>query len=369
LTYNAHFYVLAFVFLTLGISVALVVWGRKKSSMLDLTVGATLFWWLLALVTSIVFPGMSYLFTWPVIAMSLAMGWVALKGKNSVALTMGALPGIILITPAIYVAYQFVLAPMIGVLVFFLALLLGLLGPQIELLSGPKPRPVTLGLLAVSAALLVVGSLTAGFTPDHPRPNAVAYLLEADGGEATWIQAGTVTDAWTEQFLSGEPTFARLGSLFPIERSSRFPVVQGRAASVQLPAPDFQILEDTTDGDTRTLHVRLISARSAPVIELDIAPYQAVIAVTLDGKRYATSESNRDLWTLIYYGVPAEGIELVLEVDANEPLSVQVIDSTWDLLLEVIEDSGVTYSERTSAMMRMPNFDYGTVVASTFDIR
>jgi hypothetical protein len=154
-----------------------------------------------------------------------------------------------------------------------------------------------------------------------------------------------------------------------MERSSRFPVLQGRAASVQLPAPDLEILEDTTDGDTRTLHVRLISARSAPVIELDIAPYQAVIAVTLDGKRCATPESNRDLWTLIYYAVPAEGIELVLEVDANEPLSVQVIDSTWDLLLGVIEDSGVAYTERIRAMMRMPNFDYGTVVASTIDIR
>ena len=110
---------------------------------MDLSFGALLFLWLLALVTSILLPGFSYLFTWPLLFSALAMGWVlwrSTRGGNDctdadVVLTVGALPGVILFAPSIYVMFHFALAPMIGVLAFMVALLLGLLIPQLDLLT------------------------------------------------------------------------------------------------------------------------------------------------------------------------------------------------------------------------------------------
>ena len=69
---------------------------------------------------------------------------------------------------------MFHFAPYIAIVVFFVALLLGLLIPQIELLTqiGSRPRRWWLpgAALLVSVGFLVAGSLTAGFDAEHPRP-------------------------------------------------------------------------------------------------------------------------------------------------------------------------------------------------------
>lgn len=369
LVYNATYYVLALSVLAVAIAAVIVVWTRRKTSVLDLTTGTLLFWWVLALATAILFPGVSYLFTWPVVFISLALGWVVIRkkpGSSAIALTIGALPAIILLSPTVYVVYHFVLSPMIGVPVFFVALLLGLLTPALDNLTKSRPRWMIIGSLVVFAILLIIGSLTAGFTPDRPRPNAIAYSLDADTGQAVWISAGSQQDEWTRRFFADDPERAALGGLFPIARPSTFPVMHGAAPGVSLPAPGTEITGDQIVDGVRKISMRLFSEREAPVIELDIAPYEAVEAVTIAGKRLESIASERDLWTMIYYALPPEGIELLLEVTPDQALTIQLIDSTWDLVPEVL--AAVDASDRPAGMMRTPNFDYGTIVVSQFEI-
>jgi hypothetical protein len=301
LLYNAHFYVYAYAAMAIAIAAAILVWLRRKSSVMDLSFGAMLFWWLMVLVTSILMPGFSYLFTWPLLFSALALGWVLWRSPShkEIILTVGVLPGVILFAPFIYVLFNFALAPIIGTIGLFVSLLLGLLIPQLDLLTRTNKWRLTWVTLSICAVFLVIGSLTAGFDADHPGPNEVAYLLNADSGEATWFSGGPIQDDWTRQFFSSEPERGTVGELFPIAKRSRFPIMQGEAPSIALEAPKVEVLDDQTSGSVRTLQLSLSSPRGAPVIMLDVEPYAAVQAIIFDGKRIEVTESVRDLWSLM----------------------------------------------------------------------
>jgi hypothetical protein len=102
---------------------------------------------------------------------------------------------------------------------------------------------------------------------------------------------------------------------------------------------------------------------------LEVATYSGVVqAVIMDGKRIESPASERDLWSLTYYAVPAQGIEVLLEVDATQKIAFQVSDQTWDLVPEVLAGLGATLQPRSEDMMPMTNFDYGSVVARTLEM-
>jgi hypothetical protein len=336
---------------------------------MELHTGALLFLWILALLASIFMPGFSYLLTWPVLFSGLAACWVVRKapepdrdGKLAVILTAGALPGLIVLAPAIYVMYHFALAPMIGIMAFMPVVLLGLLIPQLDLLMRSRRWLLPVVSLGICLVFLMIGSMTAHFTPERPRPNAVAYLLDADSGEAVWFSGGTQRDPWTDQFHRNDPDAGTVGELFPVGKRSRFPVLRTDAPAVDLPPPNARIVSDRLEESVRTLQLDLGSPRGAEVLMIDIKPYRAVRAVTIGKKRMEAPVSARELWELTYYAVPAGGFGIVLEVDPSEPVELQVTDQSWDLLPEVLDTLEEGYRLCSKDMMRMPNFDYGTLV-------
>jgi hypothetical protein len=369
--YNTHFYFYAFAALAIAIAAAILIWLRRKTAVLDLFFGALAFFWLIALTTSILVPGFSYLVTWPCFFALLALAWVIWERSEhtEIPLMIGALPGVIIIAPSIYVMYHFALAPMIGVLVFMVSLLLGLLIPQMALFTRNFRWRLSGLAMLVCITFLIVGSLTAGFSPDQPRPNAVAYLLDSDAQKASWFSAGYLQDDWTRQFFATDPELDALGDLFPIERSSGFPVMAGEAPVLDLPAPEVGILDDQISGDVRTLQLHVSTARAAEVMLFDVQPYQAVQAVTIAGQRIKPTDSERDLWSLTYYAVPSDGFDITLELDPDMEIILQVSDQTWELTPEVLASLDTTYQPRPADMMPMPNFDYGTVVVKTISLK
>jgi hypothetical protein len=276
---------------------------------------------------------------------------------------------------------MFHFAPYIGIVIFFVALVLGLLIPQIERMVRIRPTGTAGEIrssrwwlpgaaLLVCVGFLVAGSLTAGFDADHPRPNGMAYILNADTGQATWFSPSTQSDAWTAQFYAADtgPERGTLGAVFPIAQSSGFPILQSKAPALALEAPQVQVLDDQTTGAVRTLQLRLSSPRQAPIMFLDVEPRAAVRAVVIDGQRQETPESKRNLWSLTHYTVPSEGIEITLEVEPSQSLTLQVSDNSRELPPEALGIQGTTFQPRGADMMPMPNFDYGTVVVRTLGI-
>jgi hypothetical protein len=246
----------------------------------------------------------------------------------------------------------------------FVALLLGLLTPQLDLVTRTRKWQLPYGALLASLGFLIAGSLTAGFDAEHPRPTTMAYLLNADSGQATWFSPGSQVDTWTTQFYGTRTERSTVGELFPMVRRDQYPILHGEAPSLALDAPEVEVLNDQTANGVRTLQLRLRSRRQAPIIYLDVEPRAAVRAAAIDGQRINTPESERNLWSLAYCAVPPEGIEITLEVESSQSLTLQVFDITMELLVI----PGTTFQPRPDDMMPMPNFDYGTVVVRTLEI-
>jgi hypothetical protein len=189
----------------------------------NLTVGALLIWAVLMVITSVSAPGLSYFFTWPLLAGVLLLGWTFLARGSfrnpwwQVALLgITAVPGITLLGSEMYwmvgLMHRFEFAiplPLFAVPMHFVALVLGLLIPHLALLVGNAPQQappaqrwlVPGGAALVSILVIVVANATSGFSAEHPRPDHIAYELNADTGEATWVSTDRHLDAWTKQFF------------------------------------------------------------------------------------------------------------------------------------------------------------------------
>ena len=371
--YNGSLYIIAFALLSIVITMLLARFFGRRNSTLDLAFGTTALWWILALATSILFPGFSYLFAWPTICMAVAIGVIVLRTRSRnafspvVPLTLGAVPGIALLAPAIYVMYHFAPAPMIGAEVFMIALLCGLIAPFLASIETQRRwLPITV-LSVATVGMLVAGNLTAGFSPGRPRPSTVAYLQNEDSRSGAWFATGPQTDRWSASFVGDEPRRISVGELMPIESASDwFPVLATDAPYAELEPPSVEIVGDRTSGDGREVRLRIRSPRRAPVVTVEIEPYSAVQSATIAGRQFKPPESSRALWQMTYFAVPTEGIELVVMLDSEATARLQVSDRTWELIPEVLRLSGV--KPRTEGTMPMPNFDYGTVVVKTFSL-
>ena len=257
-----------------------------------------MFWWVVLLaLTGLYRADIAYLFAWPLAFGLLALGWMLVLGEGGVAswagtviLAVAAFVGVLLFTPTVFILFNVVglaqpglLVPTVGLPMLFVALLMGVLLPQLSLLSRVSKWLVA-GLAAlVCLAFLGAGQLTSGFDAEHPKPNAVSYELNADTHEAVWKSPSDDLDEWTSQFFSGETKPAvypgwLLPGLMDLEG------VQGPAPSVDLSAPTVKRLTDTTKDGQRTMRLRVASPRGAPNAAVRVRAPGDILAASIDGK-------------------------------------------------------------------------------------
>lgn len=330
--YNAGYYLAAFALLAAAVTLALFARARRGIRAAELGLGGALVWLVLTAVTSALLPGVSFLFLWP-----LVFGLVALLGHLLMAgegedelpwvlvglLALCALPVLSLLVPNI--GLLFVGLPLLQALAFLpplaagaialIPLTLALLVPQLDRarLGG---RPV-LPLLALAASLgfLVAGSLTAGFDQQRPRPDSLRYELDAQQGTATWVTFDSELGPWNAGF-------------FPAgERRPRGRGFEAPAPLAALTPPAAELVADDFDGGRRRLSLRLTSRRGAPNLRLrcesDLVEIQAA---EVAGRRI---EARGGVIELFYYALPPEGLEIHLEMQDRQPVTVEVQDLSF----------------------------------------
>ncbi len=359
-TYNSNLYMLGFVALTLAITSGLYIWFRQKLSVPNLTVGAWLWWLLLMVLTSLYLPGASYLFTWPLLFSLLGLGFIFASrhrkpslGKRLAVLSLFALPGIILLTPTIYLIFVALSLSKSGAVMVMVVLLLGLLIPHLSLMAIPNKWLLPTVSILVSLGFIAAGSLTAGFDVNHPKPNSIFYGLNADTGQAIWASADEKTDEWTSQFLSAAPEKGILAEYLPMAHRQ---FLKSQAPLAPLAAPKIEpIGEDVSDG-VRTVRLRITSPRQARIMRIYVDSNTEVLAAAVNGKRIGNNDipahiEPRNQWGLHYFAFPKEGIELTLEVKSSQPLEIRAVAQS-DGLPEI---PGISFRTRPNDMMPNPN--------------
>jgi hypothetical protein len=337
---------------------------RRQNLVAGVLLGSLPALWLLALAA----PGMSYLVSWPLLFAALPLAWLLLA-RGAIArpwvrvavLAVAAVPAIVLVPGTLHqmtaLAERFegmLGVPALGMTMLFVAPVVALFVPHLHFLGGASDSwrirwavPAVAGVTAV--ALFGWAGMTSSFDAQHPRPDSVAYTLNADSNEARWVSFDQELDDFTRQFFPADVARGEYERLI----YGATPAFTAAAPVAAIPPPEVTVLSETTDGEARTLRLRLTSPRGTTEMTTVVTAPGPIVAATVDGRTvdlgdYAPARAG-DL-TVIYANVPAGGWELTFTVRSTEPVTIALEEAT-DGLPDV---PGMTIPERPAETMPSP---------------
>jgi len=337
-TYNSYLFMIGFVLLAVALTSMVCKWFRRRTNVESLATGALLWWFIAMIVTTVLLPGSSYLFTWPLLFTLVALGVVFIsKDRRSAswtrfAVTAAAIPGILIFAPMIYLVFTALALGMAGIMMALIVLSVGVLLLQLQTMAWPPRKSLLSGvMLMASLGFFVAGLVTSGFGTSHPQSDSLFYGLDADSGQAFWASGDRRPDEWTGQFITAKAGRATLAEVFPLGTRQ---YLKDQAPAAPLTAPHVELLNDSTNGNLRTLHMRVVSTRQAPYISVYVEPEVEVLAATVNGqelKGLNASNKGEKEWGLFYYGALPEGLDLTFDVNTTKPVKFRVVDRTWGL--------------------------------------
>jgi hypothetical protein len=335
-------YLLGEAALLLAVLVFWYRWARRRASAEEITAGVLGWLTLLALVLAVLLPGAAYLFTWPAligVAAQAAAQRFAPDGSllRSLAGYAAAVPAMVLVLPI-----ALVLVPALGLglsaaPLLLAALIAATLAGALEPL--PPRRWLTLATACLVAAAAVSVAVTAaadGYDRFRPRPVSLGYVLESDGGAATWVSAGGPDQPVVGQLVTAGQVLLN-DRVPPIGMA---PVSYGPAPVTALEGPVIEAVpaSGTSTGDVRTVHVRIRVPTSAYAVGVyaDTTAYEIVDAtvngVPIAGSGTAPSEATKGFrWGFRYAGPSAEGVDLIMHIRGTGQLPLRAVSSTAGL--------------------------------------
>ena len=355
-TYNSTLYIIAFVALTITLTALWYNYARKRTNIQNLSIGALLWWWIAMVLTSVFLSGASYLFTWPLLFSLIGLLFIfasrhqkSVLEKHLIVHSLLAVPGIILLSPIIYLIFVALTINMSGVVVVMVVLLLGLLIPYLSLITTRYKWLLPSTTLLISLSFLLAGSFTAGFDANHPKPNSIFYGLNADVGRAIWASADEKPDEWTSQFLSDKFEKSVLTEYLPMV-STQF--LNSPAPVASLTPPKIEPLSNDVSNGIRTIRMHITSPRQARVMNISLDSETKVLAARVNGKQIKdkslpTASKSLKKWGLDYFAFPTEGIELTLSIKATQALVLRAVDRSDELP----QISGTSFKPRPNYMM------------------
>jgi hypothetical protein len=331
--YNGYLYLLSFVALSVAVTSAIYAKLWAKASVESLAVGGLVWWLILAIGSSLYLSGASYLFIWPLLLglvalafMLVSRNWAADGPKRLTALSICAVPGIVLFVPIIYLVFLAMTLSMSAVLAVMVVLLLGLLIPQLRLMAGSRKWMLPAVASLICFVFIVAGSATSGLDSNHRQTNSVFYVMNADTSKALWGSLDQRPDEWTAQFLAGK---IERGSMGDYLASNYDGFLKAQANPLPLNAPSVELLDDSLTDEGRAIRLRITSPRQAPIVTVSTDANTEVITYSVNQKRIANQGGQR--WGLRYYGIPKEGVELSLVLKASGSVTLMVTDQSYGL--------------------------------------
>lgn len=330
--YSSLLYFAGFAALTLAIVALEYNWFKKKISLHDLYIGGLLWWLLLMIAASLLIPGASYLFAWPLLFALIPMIYIFLSADRRtdsfpylVLTFVCAIPAVVLVAPTVYMLYLAMGLRMLAVLAVMIVLLIGILIPHLGLITKTKSwlLPVTSLLLAI--AIFIVAAYSSDSDKNNRLVNTLFYAVNADSGKAVWASSDSSVDEWTKRFFGEGLERGQLTEYFDSGTAS---FMKAEAPLASLAAPTVSLLSDNTVDDTRLLRFRVASGQQAPVIRLTVDSESEILKAEVGSKMVDASGKNL---RLRYYGAPAAGIEIAFRLKPAGAVKIRVSDIYYGL--------------------------------------
>jgi MFS family permease len=304
------------VLLAVSVTAACYAIARPRSTPHGLHIGALIIWLGIALELAIQVPGVSYLFTWPLLFAAIAA--LTTRGRQ-VAGWAAAVVALIMLVGFFYGVSVVMLgvagagAIALGVMAALISLLLA---PLLEQIAGNARWSGAPWLAGAAVVCCAIAALTVHPSADHPVRTALVYAENADSSDAWFGALESTSDAWTRETIGPQTPRPPEWTTHLSDNSSRF---TGRAvARVPLSAPMASLVSDSLVGSTR--HVVLHVTAPAGITGLVMRARGAkVLASSIDGRAVETARYRhraRD-WVMEYWGVPETGATVALSIPAG----------------------------------------------------
>ena len=367
--YNARTYALAFVALTIAAGLAVYGFSRRRLGTEHLAMSG-LFWYLvLAVLSGWFMPGLNVLFALP---LALGLLCLAISFRSGSDSLLSVILRLFLAVPAVFLFTLLIAAidaglpgdplPSLVVSVILAAILLAFLAPQLDPVIRVANLRVSAAFALVGVVLLGWGAFHSGYDSAHPRPDTMAYWLDADTGKFSWISLDEKPDRWTSQFLTGRIESNSMTILV----SPGDKVLKSVAPPLPLPPPQIALLDDSSTANERVLRLRLTSSRQPATLWVSVQN-ATILRAMIDGKKAPSKmvEPSDKLWGFYYAAPPAQGIELTIAVSPSDKPQITLTDQTNGLP----DFPGFHAKPRTPDLMPLnyfPAFDSTALVSKSF---
>ena len=281
---------------------------------------------MLALLTAalaVVAPGSVFLLAWPVVGLALGLTLVLLAGERLwlavPLLVLGAAPAVALLIPFAVASYG--VAEVSDGLAVAVFVLVGVpIGAALSALPQPGAvRGYALPILAVVWVLILGAGGLFLDRPDARTPygSSLAYVVDADRGDARWVTADEAPAPWIRSYAGSAraPLAAWPGDE---------PVGTGPAPPLPVPGPVATVLERTPAG----VRLLLSSPRGAPTMFLR-GERGGAITVLYPGRPPVSVDPGPGPLDLRLDDVGREGV--VVDVAIPGPVELRVDDQTLGL--------------------------------------
>jgi hypothetical protein len=340
--YVSVLYRLAMLLAGLGVVLGLYAILRPRLRAAELATGMLVVLGLVGVLLALTLPGVSGFVVQPslvvaagaVVAALLLERRTVAAGAYLLALAVAAM----MLGPAVWIGFDIDLdtggpvgAAQLAVFVLLALPLIEVAWPYRSGLPRRRLRAATLPtVLLVLAVMFTAGGLMANrerATDD--RQEMVLYSVDAETGHAYWASVRAPVSEWSRSLLS-EPA-APLDDAFPWSVGRA--LWHGPAPAAKLPAPEVTVLRDHIENRQRKLTLHLRSQRDAPTLGLWIDGDSATVRSATVAGRVVPADRPLGRWSFgfRFFGAPADGVEVQLELDQRTDVVLRVADSTDDV--------------------------------------
>lgn len=335
-TYNGHWYIAFFVFLSLAITFAIYKKFAKKLNEPSFYVAPLLFWLLINLAVFIILKGAAF-FIIPVF-FGLISFFVMLRQErpNLLAMTLLAIPAIFIFVPLIQFFPVGLGLKMLVISCAFTVFVFGLLWP---VFGYYKMKGLLSTLSFILAIFFFISAHSkSDFSEERRKPNSLVYYKDADSGKTYWLTYDKKIDEWNKEYLGENPENASImGDAAYNKYGTNFSFT---TEAPEIDIPDFEVIlvEDTLVENLRNVKFTIVPKRKVNKIDLYNVENTSFKSLEFNGQEMPVSELSKDYrgtrnTALInYYVSPNDSLKVNLSVEKDAPVSFRVVEYSFDLM-------------------------------------
>ena len=353
-TYNGHWYIAFFVFLSLAITFAIYKKFTNKFNEPPYYLAPLLFWLLINVAVFIFLKGAAF-FIIPVFFALLSF-FVMLRQErpNLLAMALLAAPSLFLFAPLIQFFPVGLGLKMLVISCVFTVLLFGLLWP----VFGYYKMKGLLSTVCLLLAILFFGIAhsKSDFSEERRKPNSLVYYKDADADKTYWLTYDKEIDEWTRQYLGENPEDASkiLGDVAYNKYGTKFSLAN---RAPQKTIPNFEVIleADSLVENLRKVMFTIVPKRKVNKIDLyaENTEFQSLI---FNGKEMPASRISEDYRgtrnsaLINYYVSENDSLKVQFSVAREAPVTFKIMEYSFDLM----EDAQFKITKRPNYTMPKP---------------